>query len=95
MNSTCRTLLCARAKQIFISNSENGASLEGIWICFPVSGCCQHPIAKSGFKIQCLVYPKGSINIGSEEESIVFGWKLQQLLNAGVCETPVFQVLSG
>lgn len=94
MNSTCKTLLCAKAKQIFINNYKNGASQEGTWICFPVSGCCQHPTAKSGFEIWCLVYPKESVNIDSEEESTGFGWKLQQLLYAGICGIPVFQVLS-
>lgn len=94
MNSTCKILLCAREKQIFISNYKNGASQEGTCICFPVRRCCQHPTAKSGFKIQYLVYPEESINVDSEEESTGFGWKLQQLLYAGICGIPVFQVLS-
>jgi len=81
-------LLCARAKQVFMNNCKNGASQEGAWICFPASGCCQHPTAKSGCIIWCLVYPKESINIDSKEESTGFGWKLQQLVCAGICEIP-------
>lgn len=85
-------LLCATANQIFVDNYQNGSSQEGPGIFFPVSGCHQHPTEKSGFKIWCLEDPKESINIDWGGFHW-FGWILQQLLCAGICAIPVFQVL--